>query len=127
MKTFSEIKENVNNNSNMEKISYTPYDEVGDEVPQEIKDMILEEDEYFFDSDDNKFKLRNVEFPFILADNVFDLSEANNDLIEIGVVRDKVVSFTGGNLYIQYSKDPNSNKSLILHGNIEEGYNIFLF
>jgi len=110
----------------MEKISYDPYHERGDEVPQEIKDMILEEDEYFFDND-NKFKLRKVEFPFLLADNEFDFSEANNDLIEIGVVRDKLVGFTGGNFYIQYSKDPNSDKSLILHGNNEEGYNIFLF
>lgn len=118
----------------MKNINYSPYDlqghhrlrqPQGDTLPKKIYDLIrdkfpnFEEIEYC-----SVFKIRNVESPFILADNTFDLSEANNDLYEFGVKRTKTVQFTGGCFYIVYEKD--SNDSIIIHGNMEEGYNIFL-
>lgn len=64
----------------MVKISYDTYDESGDSVPRYIKDLILRKDPNF-DLDYGKFKLRQVKSPFILADNQFDLREANNTII----------------------------------------------
>jgi hypothetical protein len=114
----------------MIEIDYSPYDdEVGDVIPQKLFDLI---EEYFSRDRDSfnllklgqrKFKIRRVESPFILADNMFDLREANNDLYEIGVKRTKVISFTGGSMYIEFVKD---GDGIIIHGNREEGYNIFL-
>lgn len=108
----------------MQTISYSPYDEVmGDVIPKEIFDIIQKKYPYFDELEYAKFKLRNVQSPFILADNVFDLREANNDLYEIGVKRTKVVEFTGGSIYMEFLKD---GDGIIVHGNGEEGYNIFI-
>ncbi len=110
----------------MKTINYSPYDEKkGDILPKQIYDLILDKFPNFEEIDYcSVFKIRNVQSPFILADNEFDLSEANNDLYESGVKRTQTVQFTGGSFYIIFEKD--SNDSIIIHGNMEEGYNIFL-
>ena len=108
----------------MIEINYSPYSEKkGDIIPKDIYDLILKKDPYFDAIKYAKFKIRNVTSPFILADNVFDLREANNDLYEIGVKRTKVVEFTGGAMYIEFVKD---GEGVIVHGNNGEGYNIFI-
>ena len=116
----------------MIEINYSPYwdgkkgkpnNGKGDIIPKNIFDLIVKKDTHFDINMDGKFKIRKVESPFILADNEFDLHEANNNLIEIGVKRNKVVEFTGGAFYIEFVKD---GEGIILHGNEEEGYNIFL-
>lgn len=103
------------------EIDYSTYEVEGDEVSQELMELIEAEygGELYGDS-----KLREVESPFILADNDFDLRECNNDLIEIGVERSKVVSFNGGAFYIEYVKS--AETSIVVQGNSEEGYNIFI-
>jgi len=103
------------------EIDYSTYEIEGDEVSQEILDLIEEEwgTELYGD-----FKLREVESPFIIADNDFDLRECNNELIEIGVERSKVVSFNGGAFYIEYIKT--DEIAIVVQGNSEEGYNIFI-
>lgn len=76
--------------------------------------------------------LTQVQSPFIIADNQFDLREANNYVIELNVRKIKTVSFTGGNYYTEYEKkagnmDINTglNLSYVIQGNGEEGFNIF--
>ena len=103
------------------EIDYSTYELEGDEVSQEILDLIAEEYGYELNGD---FKLREVESPFIIADNDFDLRECNNELIEIGVERSKVVSFNGGAFYIEYIKT--DEIAIVVQGNSEEGYNIFI-
>lgn len=103
------------------EIDYSTYDCEGDEVPQEILELIEKEYGELYGGD---FKLREVTSPFIIADNDFDLHEANNDLIEIGVERNKVVSFNGGAFYIEYIKTDET--AIVVQGNSEEGYNIFI-
>jgi hypothetical protein len=103
------------------KIDYSTYEVEGDEVSQEILDLIEEEYGYELYGD---FKLREVTSPFIIADNDFDLRESNNEIIEIGVERSKVVSFNGGAFYIEYVKS--ADTSIVVQGNSEEGYNIFI-
>ena len=108
----------------MIEINYSPYSEKkGDIIPKDIFDIISKKDPYFDAIEYDKFKIRNVQSPFILADNVFDLQEANNSCYEIGVKRTKVVEFTGGAMYIEFVKD---GEGIIVHGNDEEGYNIFI-
>ena len=108
----------------MTQIKYSPYfDKKGDIIPKGIFDIILKKYPYFDAIEYAKFKIRNVQSPFILADNVFDLREADNDLYEIGVKRTKSVEFTGGAMYIEFVKD---GEGVIVHGNNEEGYNIFI-
>jgi hypothetical protein len=108
----------------MNKINYSPYDEKSDKIPDEIMKLIKSKNPYFADEiKHSKVKIRQVQSPFILADNIFDLSEANNDLYEIGVKRTKTVEFTGGSMYIEFVKD---GEGIIVHGNEEEGYNIFI-
>lgn len=107
----------------MKSIKYTPYwSKTSDIISKELEDLIMSKDPYF-EGLDSKIKIHQVESPFILADNVFDLREANNDLIEIGVKRNKTVEFTGGGMYIEFEKN---GEGVIVHGNEEEGYNIFL-
>lgn len=103
------------------EIDYSTYDVEGDEVSKEILDLIKEKYPYGLYGD---FKLREVESPFIIADNDFDLRECNNHLIEIGVERSKVVSFNGGAFYIEYIKV--ADTAIVVQGNREEGYNIFI-
>lgn len=109
----------------MKKIDYSPYGLNSDDVSQELIELIEAEfgDELYID-DTGSIKIRNVESPFIIADNDFDLHEANNNLIEIGVKRNKVVSFSGGAFYIEYIKTDDT--SIVVQGNSEEGYNIFI-
>ncbi len=107
----------------MIEINYSPYEDKGkgDKIPKDISELLKKKSPYF--EQYGKFKIRKVESPFILADNEFDLRECNNELIEIGVKRNKVITFTGGAFYIEFIKD---GEGIILHGNEEEGYNIFL-
>ncbi len=109
----------------MEKINYSPYfDKTSDVLSDEMIEIIENKYPYFVDEiKHSKIKIRQVESPFILADNEFDLSEANNDTYDIGVKRTKTVQFTGGSMYIEYVKD---GEGIVIHGNIEEGYNIFI-
>jgi len=107
------------------KINYSTYfEEISDKLSDEMIDLIENKDPYLLEElEESKFKIRQVESPFILADNEFDLREANNTLYEIGVKRTKVVQFTGGAIYIEFVKD---GEGVIIHGNQEEGYNIFI-
>ena len=109
----------------LQNIDYSPYELDSDDVSQELLELIESEfgDELEID-DTGSIKIRNVESPFIIADNDFDLHEANNDLIEIGVKRSKVVSFSGGAFYIEYVKVEDT--AVVVQGNREEGYNIFI-
>lgn len=113
----------------MEKIDYFGnYTEFGP-FPEELKPVIENYNNNsggYIPEDflvDNSFKVWNVDSPFILADNDFDIDEINNELIEIGVKKVKVVSFTGGSLYIEYTKE---KEGIIIHGNNGDGYNIFI-
>lgn len=109
------------------EIDYSTYDVESDEVSQELLDLIEKEygDElYLEDNYHSGIKVRNVESPFILADNYFDLREANNDIIEIGVEIKKTITFNGGAFYNEYIKV--SDPAIVVHGNGEEGYNIFI-
>lgn len=110
----------------MDTIDYSPYEEEhGDTLSQELIDIIIKTDPHFgYSIEDSLFKIREVESPFILSDNYFDLREANNTTIEVGVNKTKSVSFTGGSFYNIYEKV--SENSFIVHGNDEEGYNIFI-
>lgn len=107
------------------KINYSTYfEEISDELSDEMIVLLENKDPYLLEElKESKFKIRQVESPFILADNEFDLHEANNTLYEIGVKRTKVVQFTGGAIYIEFVKD---GEGVIIHGNQEEGYNIFI-
>ncbi len=109
----------------METIDYTIEieDNISDEIPQPIIDIVSnqnigEELEY------STVKVRHVESPFLLADNEFDMREANNDLFESGVEKTKLTQFTGGAVIVEYIKK--DDLSFIVHGNEEEGYNIFI-
>ena len=106
-------------------IDYSPYEEtLSDIVPEDIL-KIVEKWEIWEDIVDNAtVKVHEVKSPFILADNVFDLRECNNDIEEIGVERVREVTFTGGAFLIEFVKT--EDISFILQGNTEEGYNIFI-
>ena len=110
----------------MIKIEYSPYPHRRtDKLSEEQIEIISKHDSYFIEEMEDNVSIVNVESPFILADNDFDLHEANNEILEINVVRTKSVSFTGGAYYMVYEKQPNTNHSYVIQGNSEEGYNIF--
>jgi len=95
------------------------------DLPSDIK-LILESniDVYILeDLEDSACQLRKVKSPFILADNDFDLREANNTLEEYNVDRVEQGTFTGGGFYNVYTT---TSTGVIVHGNEEEGYNIFV-
>lgn len=107
----------------MINIEYSPYlSKRNDKLSEELIEIISQHDEYFLEK---VVSIVTVESPFILADNNFDLREANNEMLEINVNRTKTVSFTGGACYIVYEKTPNTPYSYIIHGNEEEGFNVF--
>lgn len=70
-----------------------------------------------------RVRIRTVRSPFIIADNFFDISEANNTLEEYNVTQVRMVTFTGGSMFTEYEK--NGDDSYIVYGNREEGFNIF--
>lgn len=109
----------------MEKIDYNIFDieTETDVIPTEILE-ILNDTSYGEDIDGTIVKVRQVQSPFILADNIFDLRECNNDCYEHGVERTKIVEFTGGSFYAEYIKT--NDLAFILHGSSYEGYNIFI-
>lgn len=108
-------------------IDYSNYEKEGQVIPEDILKAIEEVEGYDSFSEEDNFFLIEVESPFILADNEFDLHESNNKIIEVNVKAIKTVSFTGGNYYQIYEKDDKTLDSYILMGNEEEGYNIFKF
>jgi hypothetical protein len=110
----------------MHEINYSPYDAVSsDEIPKHILDLIEHNYPNLFDYLENSTVLiHNVESPFILAENEFDLCEANNQIYACGVDKIKTVSFTGGNFYMEYKKV--DDLAFIIQGNEEEGFNIFI-
>jgi hypothetical protein len=93
------------------------------QIPQNILDLLLVKDPYL---DTTEAQIINVESPFIIANNYFDLRESNNDMILIGVNCVKTVTFTGGSFYTIYEKDESSEVSCIFQGNEIEGYNLFM-
>ena len=107
------------------EIDYAPYEEtVSDAIPENIR-PILETWSIWEDIVDNyTVRVRQVQSPFTIADNNFDLRECNNDLEEIGVERTKVLTFTGGAVLIEFVKT--KDIAFVLQGNGEEGYNIFV-
>ncbi len=113
----------------MEQISYSDYPvkRKHTSIPEEIKNLIIDSNEYSEDDIENiedcGFDMHEVKSPFILADNEFDLAEANNTLIEINVKKVKTCIFTGGAFYSIYEKT--NDDSYLIHGNEEEGFNIF--
>ena len=109
----------------MEQIDYNIFDieTESDAIPAEILE-ILNDTSYGDEVDCSIVKVREVTSPFILADNVYDLRECNNDMYEHGVERTKIVEFTGGSFYAEYVKT--EDLAFILHGSMEEGYNLFI-
>lgn len=109
----------------MEQIDYNIFDKEteSDIIPIEIFN-ILNDTSYGDDIENSIVKVRKVTSPFILADNVFDLRECNNDIYEHGVERTKIVEFTGGSFYAEYVKT--EDLAFILHGSTYEGYNLFI-
>jgi hypothetical protein len=105
------------------EIDYSPYEETeSDIIPDNIKTII--EEKNWVVLDDYIVKVRNVKSPFMLADNSFDLRECNNDIYLHGAEKTKEIIFTGGAMLIECEKT--EDLSFILHGNDEEGYNIFI-
>lgn len=97
-----------------------------DDLPQEIKDKLFIMDEYEDWEYIENIELINVESEFTMADNYFDLSEANNTVHEYNVKQVKTVTFTGGDYLATYVKEDPSKLAFILQGNDEEGYNVFV-
>ena len=98
-----------------------------DDIEQEIIDLIKYNDISFYDNIINsKVRLFNVESPFILADNYFDLNDDNNEQLLINTISTKTVIFTGGCQYDIIVKVNSSNLSFVVQGTVEEGYNIFI-
>jgi len=96
-------------------------------VEKSIKDLIESKMGYVVeDMEDSNCQVIHVNTPFILADNGFDLREANNTLEEVNAEITEQVSFTGGGFYNIYKVKDVSKPSIIVHGNIEEGFNIFI-
>lgn len=94
-------------------------DKISDDLKALIGESLVE------DLGNSKVKITTVQSPFILADNCFDLRECNNMLEEFGVKRVETVQFTGGSFYIIFEKLSDDSDSYIIHGNDEEGFNIF--
>lgn len=109
----------------MKEIDYSTYDVDSDVLSNDVISLI-EEAGYDYNKNLN-YKVFNVTSPFILVDNHFDLNEANNDIISIGTTKIKEVTFNGGGYYTEYIRNEESKNSLIIHGNEEEGYSIFVF
>lgn len=90
----------------------------------------LIEDEFDYIVEDLEYGeavvVTKVNTPFILADNSFDLSEANNsrEILNVNVIEQG--SFTGGSFYDIYEVIDKTKPAVIIHGNTEEGYNIFI-
>lgn len=110
----------------MEKIDYSTYDVDSDILSDNIVNLINNKDPYLLDEIIDHVKIFNVSSPFILADNYFDLREANNETYEIGVIKTKVITFNGGAFYSEYIKDESVEDNIIINGNDEEGYSIFI-
>lgn len=93
-------------------------------ISKELEELIREEDGDIIDDIIDNCQVITVSSPFILADNEFDIPDCNNYLLEINVKRTKLVSFTGGNFYVEYVKD-DCDDCYVINGNEEQGYNIF--
>ena len=105
----------------MEGINYSEIngkDVISKELEELFGEYVSEELEFA-----ENVQIREVKSPFILADNDFDLREANNMLEVFGVVKTEQFVFTGGGIAIVYEKV--GKVGYIVHGNDEEGYNIF--
>jgi hypothetical protein len=92
-----------------------------DELPSDIK-LILESISYD-DLEYSNVQLRKVKSPFIISDNGFDRGECNNFFEEYNVERVESGTFTGGAFYVVYTT---TSTGVIVQGNSEEGYNIFV-
>jgi hypothetical protein len=105
----------------MSKIEYDVIEgkeTISDELKELLGSDISEMLEY-----SNNVRIRTVESPFIIANNFFDLREANNTLEEYNVTQVRMVTFTGGSMFTEYEK--NGDDSYIIFGNQIEGFNIF--
>lgn len=92
---------------------------------RKIRDMIIKNDPNS-DIDFSSCEIHNVESPFTIADNEFDLRECNNQIYEINVIKTECAVFTGGACLISYIVKDNSELSMVIQGNDEEGFNIFI-
>lgn len=108
----------------MKEINLSPHTEKGDKLTKELKSLISKLAPNL-EVEHSKFKIRKSEFPFRISDNKFDLHLGSSKLFEKDVRRKKIYCFTGGSLIIEY--EINGDSPLIIHGNDEEGYNIFTF
>lgn len=108
----------------MKKFDYSTIEE-SDTMSNELESLFQNKCPMILDDiQSGHYKISTVKSPFILADNEFDIAEANNTLEEINVRRIQIGSFTGGAFYIVYEKIGEVD-NYIIHGNDEEGYNIF--
>lgn len=92
---------------------------------KKIRDTIMEHNPYC-DIDFGNCEFHEVKSPFTIADNEFDLRECNNQILEINVIRTEYAAFTGGACLISYIVKDNSELSMIVQGNDEQGFNIFI-
>ena len=90
-----------------------------------IRDTIIKYDKYC-DIDFSNTQVHNVKSPFTIADNSFDLRESNNTIYELNADRIECVKFTGGSFLITYVVKDRSKLSMVVQGNDEEGFNIFI-
>lgn len=102
----------------------TEYDviEGKDPISDELEELLGFDISEMLEYSDN-VRIRTVESPFIIANNFFDLREANNTLEVYNCTELRMVTFTGGSMFTEYEK--NGDDSYIVYGNQEEGFNIF--
>ncbi len=111
----------------MIEMDYTKIRGKWDNIDQTLKTIIENKFDYIVeDLECGEVVATKVNTPFILADNEFDLREGNNDRESLNVYITEQGSFTGGGFYDIYEVVDKTKPALILHGNGEEGYNIFI-
>jgi hypothetical protein len=96
-------------------------------LPTDVKEILEKEFASIIDEIEyGNCEVRFVKSPFSIGDNTFDLSEANNTMEVINAVQTQSTCFTGGSCIMVYEVVDKSKPSIILHGNDEEGFNIFM-
>jgi len=104
------------------------------EILENIKNIIIttieEYSEYPLDEEEwenifSRAVIRKAKAYMIIANNNFDLNEANNYIYTANVKILQEVCFTGGSYFTSYEIEDTTKPSYIIQGNLEEGYNIF--
>lgn len=110
------------------EIDYTEeYPKMVYDIEPDIWDLILEKDEDVqYQIEDSGLNIFEVETPFVVPGNYFDMRECNITEVVINAHETKRVTFPGGNQYSIYERTDLNSTSAILYGNSEEGFNLFI-